>query len=300
MRWKNWLIVAAILLLPSSAESFGQSFASSSRTARILRNRDVVLMVKSGMQSDQIIAKIQTSPCNFDIFPPVLDDLRRRGVPESVLRIMAVVPSGPANFEVFSSELESPAQKAKVKMPQGLGILVETLYPVSSADFKAGSMIALSVVSPVYIDGVLTIGRGTIARARIVRAKKARSWGRGGALKWEMEYIVAIDGTRIPVQLSAASEGENRGGELAAGVAVTSALVFPYTAPAALVWGFKKGEDAILRGSQQFAAIISGDTEVVGLVPDKERVFYHYAESLKAKMNTASTATSFPRLGIRN
>src|SRR5678816_3402832 len=110
-----------------------------------------------------------------------------------------------------------------------------------------------------------------------------------------MEHIVAMDGTKIPVLLTAAAEGGNRTGMMAVGAAATSALIFPYTAPAALVWGFKKGDDAVVRGSKQFAAVIKNEIEVVGLVPDKDRVIYHYAESLKAKENSASTPTQFPR-----
>ena len=84
------------------------------------------------------------------------------------------------------------------------------------------------------------------------------------------------------------------------GAAATSALIFPYTAPAALVWGFKKGDDAVVRGSKQFAAVIKNDMEIAGLVPEKDRVIYHYAESLKAKQNNAATPTQFPRLPVRN
>jgi hypothetical protein len=77
-------------------------------------------------------------------------------------------------------------------------------------------------------------------------------------------------------------------------------LIFPYTAPAAIVWGFKKGDDAVVRGSKQFAAVIKNDTEVSGLLPDGERVVYHYAEALKTKLNTTSAPAAFPRLEVRH
>jgi hypothetical protein len=124
--------------------------------------------------------------------------------------------------------------------------------------------------------------------------------GRGGALTFEMERIVAMDGTKIPVILTAAAEGGSRTGVLAVGAAATSALIFPYTAPAALVWGFKKGDDAVVRGNKQFAAVIKNDIELAGLVPDKDRVIYHYAESLKAKQNSTTTPANFPRLEVRH
>jgi hypothetical protein len=300
MNWKHWFTVAVLLLLPgSSIETFAQASKAQPRPARILRNRDVLQMVRTGMKSDLIIANILTSSCNFDIFPPVLDDLKRRGVPENVLQVMSVVPNGPPNLpEANGTNATPPIQISKVTMPKGLPVIVETLYPVSSKDFKLNGTIAFSVVSPIFIDGVLAIPRGTIARAKIVRLKKAGIWGRGGALTFEMEQIVAIDGTRIPVQLTSATDGENRAGVLAVGAAATSALVFPYTAPVAIVWGLKKGDDAVVRGNKEFSAVIASDTEVTGLVPVKDRVIYHFAESLKAKQS--STPAAFPRLGVRN
>ena len=299
MSWKHWLVIAVVLLLPTSIETFGQTPKPQPRTTRILRNRDILQMVRSGIQSHIILATIMTSNCNFDVFPPVLEDLKRRGVPENVLHFMSVVPNGPPNLP----EAGQPGPRSfvrTIKMPKGLPIMVETLYPVSSANFKVNNTVAFSVVSPIVIDGVLAIPRGTIARARIIRAEKAKSWGRGGALTLQMEYILAMDGSRIPVQLTAAASGGNRSGMMAVGAAATSALIFPYTAPAAIVWGFKKGDDAVVRGSRQFAAVISQDTEVSGLLPDQERVIYHYAESLKTKLNSTSAGTAFPRLEVRH
>jgi len=299
MKSKYWLTIALVLFATTSAGTFGQISKSQTRSPRIVTNRDVLLMVHKGMRSDLIIATILTSSCNFDVFPPVLDDLKRRGVPENILQVMSVVPNGPPNLPEAGQPNSVPSIKT-VKLPAGAAVIVETLYPVSSADFKVNNTIAFSVARPVVVDGALIIPRGTVARAKIVRAKKAGSFGRGGALTFEMERIIAIDGTKILVQLTAAVEGGNRTGVLAMGAAATSALIFPYTAPAALVWGFKKGDDAVVRGSKQFAAVIKNETEVVGLVPDKDRLIYHYAESLKAKENSTATPTQFPRLPVRN
>lgn len=298
MRWKYWLTIALVLFLTTAAETFGQTPKNPTRSVRILSNRDVLTMVHKGMRSDLIIATILTSSCNFDVFPPVLDDLKRRGVPENVLQVMSVVPNGPPNLPEAGQPTASPIKT--VKLQRGTAVIVETLYPVSSADFKINNTIAFAVARPVFVDDALIIPRGTIARAKIVRVRKAGNFGRGGALTFQMEQIVAIDGTKIPVQLIAAAEGGNRTGMLAVGAAATSALIFPYTAPAAIVWGFKKGDDAVVRGSKQFAAVIKNEVEIAGLVPEKDRVIYHYAESLKAKQNNSTTPTDFPRLPVRN
>lgn len=303
MRWKHWLVLAAFLLsitLPTTLETFAQAPKIQPTPTRILTNRDVLQMSRSGMKSHLIISTILTSTCNFDTFPPVLEDLKRRGVPENVLHFMSVVPNGPPNLPEAGTSEEPPLKLSKVKLPQGLPVVVETLYPVSSADFKLNTTAAFSVVRDVYIDGTLAIPRGTIARAKIVKVKKAKTWGRAGALTFEMERIVAIDGTRVPVQLTAAAAGGNRSGVVAVGAAATSALIFPYTAPAAIVWGFRKGDDAVVKGNKQFAAVVEGDTEVWGIIPQKDKVIYHFAETLKAKEASSKTPAAFTRFPVRH
>ena len=300
-RTKDWIIVSAIsLMLGHTSLTFCQSSLAPSYSIQILHNSDVVAMVRKGMKADAITDRILRSTCNFDVFPPVLEDLRRRGVPEIVLQLMTVVPNGPPAHILVTEEDKPPT--TTVKLPQGLAITVETIYPVSTAKFKAGNSIALVVAQPVYVDGVLVVSRGTVARAKVVKAEGARLLGRGGALSWRLDEIRAVDGTKIPVQLSGKAQGNDKNLQMAGGVAATAAVVFPYTAPAAVVWAFQKGDDAVVRGNKRFAAVVGADTEVVGLIPDLDRVFYHSADSIKTITTPSGSAapTSFPRLGVRN
>ena len=94
---------------------------------------------------------------------------------------MSVVPNGPPNLPETGEPNATSAVKT-VKLPQGAAVIVETLYPISSADFKVNNTIAFAVARPVFVDDALIIPRGTIARAKVVRVKKARNFGRGGAL----------------------------------------------------------------------------------------------------------------------
>ena len=300
-RTKDWIIVSAIsLVLGHTSLTFCQSSLAPTYSIQILHNSDVLAMVRKGMKADAITDRILRSTCNFDVFPPVLEDLKRRGVPEVVLQLMTVVPNGPPAHVLVTGEDKPPT--TTVKLPQGLTIMVETIYPVSTAKFKAGNSIALVVAQPVYVDGVLVVSRGTVARAKVVKAEGARLLGRGGALSWRLDEIRAVDGTKIPVQLSGKAQGNDKNLQMAGGVAATAAVVFPYTAPAGIVWAFQRGDDAVVRGNKRFAAVVGAETEVVGLIPDLDRVFYHSADSIKA-ITTPSGSTapaSFPRLGVRN
>ena len=78
---------------------------------------------------------------------------------------------------------------------------------------------------------------------------------------------VGVDGTRIPVQLAGQQNGKSRTGVVAGSAVATGALIFPYASPVALIWGLKKGEEAVLRGSNVVSAIVKTKTEVAGFQP---------------------------------
>ena len=61
-----------------------------------LSNKDVLVMVQQRVSEEAIIKAIQSSPCTFDTFPPVLKDMKRRGVSDAVLQAMIQAPYGPS------------------------------------------------------------------------------------------------------------------------------------------------------------------------------------------------------------
>lgn len=61
-----------------------------------LDNRSVVFMVQNSVPTEAIIKVIKVSPCTFDTFPPILREMKRRGVPETVLLAMLDAPYGPS------------------------------------------------------------------------------------------------------------------------------------------------------------------------------------------------------------
>jgi hypothetical protein len=97
-----------------------------------------------------------------------------------------------------------------------------------------------------------------------------------------MEDVVAVDGTVIPIRLSSRLVGRNRSKVVVVAAIATGAAVFPYTPPIGLIWGLKKGEEAVLNESIRSTAVISGKTEVAGLVPRKPNLIYHSVDKLKS------------------
>jgi len=261
----------------------------------MLTNNDVLRMASDGMKSGDIISKIFASRCNFDIFPPVLRDLRRRGVPETVLMAMKMAPSGPPL---------QPAEVAKISLTTPVGIApgtvveVESAEAVSSGKTSVGAPINFFVTKRIFVNDNLAIERGALARGRVTRVKRASGLGRAGMLAWEMEYVVAVDGTKIPVQVVGKTTGKNRSLPMAGGAAATAALIFPYSSPVALIWGLKKGDEAVLRGNRVLNATVTSPTEIAGLRPRQGGTIYHDMDTVKASA-APPTNTNFPRGGVR-
>src|SRR5262249_52433745 len=111
-------------------------------------------------------------------------------------------------------------------------------------------------------------------------------------------YIVAVDGTHIPISLTGRQNGANRVAAITGSALATGALIFPYTSPVALIWGLKKGDEAVLRGSRLFEASVRTETKVAGIQPRPGGVVYHDRDTVKASA-APPTNTQFDRSGFR-
>lgn len=80
-----------VMLIPALAEAqVGESDVMP------LSNKDVILMVAQSVEPEIIIKTITSSPCTFDTFPSVMREMKRRGVPQTVLQAMVAAPYGPS------------------------------------------------------------------------------------------------------------------------------------------------------------------------------------------------------------
>ena len=85
------LAIGLFLLTPCLANAF-----SGETDITPLNNKDVLQMVQRHLSEEAIISTIKSSPCTFDTFPPVLRDMKRRGVSDAVLQAMIEAPYGPS------------------------------------------------------------------------------------------------------------------------------------------------------------------------------------------------------------
>jgi hypothetical protein len=181
-----------------------------------------------------------------------------------------------------STAVLNPPPASELKIPAGTPIEIEVAYTVNSLDVKPGERISFRVLIPVVIDGVTVIEKGAHVTARLTQAKRGGHWGKPGRLAWSMEDVGASDATRVPLAPETASRGDklwslesrnkpsesamgqgkvkgtSHTGEVAAMSIFTGAL-FP---PLALMGGFKRGENAVLREGRRFVVAVGKETTV--------------------------------------
>jgi len=269
------------VLLLTSVSAFAQNSVVS-QTSPVLRNNDVLLMVQDGVSADEIISRIAKSPCEFDIFPPVIQDLQQRGVPDAVLAKMKSMPYGPPASGLAGPDGTGAVARRLVKLAAGTVINIEANKAVSSADVRKGSPITFVVARRVLIDGALVVDRGATVNGHIIKRKRPGLWGRGGSIEFALEEVLAVDGTRVPIQLSKGVKGDNHTTALAAGAIITGVIVFPYTAPVGLIWALKKGDEAVIEAGTQLTAAVKKNQEVAGVSTERGPI-YHPVTSLRQK-----------------
>jgi hypothetical protein len=264
-----FLSVSATAQTPSNNASGGvQAPAPAAGTEKSaapapLTNDDVEAMVRAGLDAEIIVAKIRSSPTHFDTSPASLEKLKQDGVPATVILAMVnagASPSTGAASPAPAAPAATPAAGApiEVRVPDGTPVEVELKANVSSEAVEEGTIVDLTVVQPVVVNGHTVIDRGAPARARIVEVKKARHWGRAGQLTWAMQDVTAVDGQRLPARFTKAAEGGGSSGKVA-GAVVATAIVFW---PAAPLWGLHKGHPAVLPAGQRYQVFVHGDAVV--------------------------------------
>ena len=167
-------------------------------------------------------------------------------------------------------------------LPAGTPIEVEVAFTVNSLDLKPGEHISFRVVVPIVVDDLVVIEKGALVTARVTQSKRGGHWGKGGKLAWSMEDVVAADNRRILLAPETASrsdklwslekktanseaamgqghvKGTSHTGEVAV-MSVVGGVLFP---PLALLNGFKRGENAVLREGRRFVVAVGKDATV--------------------------------------
>ena len=179
----------------------------------------------------------------------------------------ATKPIQPAQSVAGAPGSASPESR-EIKLSMGTAIEIESAYTVSSLDLRPNDYLSFRVLIPVKVDGVTVIQENALVTGRVVEARRGRHWGKAGRLSWTMVDVVAIDGTRVPVQVQKdlpsgrdGIKGTSHGGQVATEMVVFGALLFAF-APLVLMSGFRRGESAVLPEGKRFVVFVRGDNVV--------------------------------------
>ena len=160
--------------------------------------------------------------------------------------------------------------KPKVTIPAGTPLEIEAIHTVRSVDVRLNDYLSFRVLVPIKIDDVTVIEKDALVTGRVVEAKRGGRWGKAGKLSWILGDVVAVDLSRVPVQMSSdypdnrkRIRGISHGGEVAAQAIVFGALVPPAAAIGVIAGAFKHGGDAILPEGTRFVIYVQKDTDVV-------------------------------------
>ena len=252
MRKPIALALVLVLATLTIATPASQTPVQENSQAAYLTNKDVTDMVKSGLSTEIIVAKIRSSPSRFDTSAATLAQLKAENIPDSV--IMAMV-NGPAASPAPPAEVE-------IKVPDGTEMEIQLKNTLSGQEAKVGDIVDFTLVRAVEVNGVTVFERDASARARVTTAKKAGRWGKAGKLEWAMQDVQAADGNRIPSRFTKRELGDSKGGTVA--VAAVATTIF--LGPLGLLWGLKKGRPAIIPAGNRYSVFVHGDTTIKGKV----------------------------------
>lgn len=84
-----------------------------------LTNADVVSMSKAGLGQDVILAKIESSSCDFDTSPAALERLRAAGVPDAIILAMVKRPKSQVQGRAPQPAPSEPTTKPSAAVEAG-------------------------------------------------------------------------------------------------------------------------------------------------------------------------------------
>lgn len=121
----------------------------------VLANKDILEMHKMGLGPEILLAKIKSSPSQFDTSPSALQELKAAGLSDAV--ILAVVqstaaPTVPTPPRSSATSVSSqPTSKQTMVLNDGTPLKLRLNRNVSSADAKEGESVDFEVLEDVSV-----------------------------------------------------------------------------------------------------------------------------------------------------
>ena len=237
----GWVHYAEISNTAGAAptSNFGMTDSSVPHAAAVpaLTNTNIMKMHVMRLSADVIVAKIQSSPCEFDTDPATLQKLKQAGLPDKVILAMVQAPLASAPPAPKTPEI------IEVKIPGGTPIEVELSMNVSSDAAQDGMIVPMTVAQDVVVNGVAVFQRGSEAHARVTTIKQPGFMNRPpGEISWTMEYVTAVTGEHIPVTFFSKEAAANPASS--------------FLGAAGPSWEFRKGKPAVVTAGKRFDTVV--------------------------------------------
>jgi hypothetical protein len=177
-----------------------------------------------------------------------------------LLFLLLIIPV--ASFGQTDSSGLRPLPRG-LSIPSGTVIDVRLSTTVRTNTYLDGDVIAFEVAQPVVARGVVVIEKGAFAKGRVVKSKRARTFGKGGDLFFLINEVTAVNGSRIPVQLNYRFKGVNDHARTNTEIITTAAVVglgtYGIGAPVGILIGFfRKGAEVVQPEGKLFEVRVSG------------------------------------------
>jgi hypothetical protein len=138
-----------------------------------------------------------------------------------------------------------PVDFVDVRIPDGSAIEVTLNADVSSEGVQEGTIVAMTVVKDVVVNGLIVVRQGSEARARVITITEPGRMGRLGEVSWAMQDVTAVNGDRIPIDFTSAQAGASPEGGVDGAIAPT--------------WEFRKNKPTVMAARRNFQAVVHGN-----------------------------------------
>jgi hypothetical protein len=224
-----------------AARSIAAPTAPPAEPASLITNVNVMKMQGDHSAPDEIIAKINSSRCDFDTTPAGIHRLKLAGVSDRIVLAMLHAPGA------FPLVFPDGTATAEATVPNGTSVEVAVSSDVSPSGIQEGSVVEMAVAQDVVVGGVTVVARGAEARGRIMAVRHA-GLGGSGQIVWFMQDIQAASGDRIPANFAPTQDGKISVGDFAG---------YPF-----FMSEFRKNGPAIAASGDHFTAVVSGNIVV--------------------------------------
>ncbi len=245
--------------------------------APLMTNVNVMKMQGDHSAADEIIAKINSSRCDFDTTPAGIHRLKLAGVSDRIVLAMLHAPAA------FPLTFPDGTATAEATIPNDTSVEVAVSSDVSPSGLQEGSIVEMSVAQDVVIGGVTVIVRGAEARGRIMAVRHA-GLGSSGEVVWFMQDIQAAGGDRIPANFAPTQDAKIVVGDFGG---------YPF-----FMSEFRKNGPAIAASGDHFAAVVSGN--ILVRVPQASRgdqvAQKSKIQAVPQLLPTASPTPAFPAI----